>query len=406
MALPDLIPVEEFLAPPTRAGATISPDGTRLAYLAPWKGRLNVWISDVDGAGEPRCVTADETRTVLRYLWTDDPRFLLYLQDTGGDENWHIFRVDLDDPAAPAVDLTPFPGATAAAFELPVSRPGKAIVQLNARDAAEFDLHELDIATGELTTLVENPGGVMGWLYAGEGALFARTLTAEGDIELSRYRSGALEPVARFDGTDYLMDVFPFELTPDGTGVWIGSSRGTDRTRLVRLDLATGEETDVDDHPRFDLDLRSQVFPTMPSPLIRHRRTGELIEVRYLGERQVIHALDPHFAAVLKNLEALSDGDLAAMTSDTDGLRWVVSFTHDRDPGVTWFYDHTTGEARLLFRPNPHLDPDTMSPMRPVTITARDGLALPSYLTLPVGIEPSRLPMVLMVHGGPWTRDT
>jgi dipeptidyl aminopeptidase/acylaminoacyl peptidase len=182
-----------------------------------------------------------------------------------------------------------------------------------------------------------------------------------------------------------MVDVFPFELTPDGTGAWIGSSRGTDRTRLVRLDLATGEETEVDSHPSFDLDTRAQVFPTLPAPLIRHRRTGELLGARYLGGRQVIHALDPHFAEVLKNLEALSDGDLAAVSSDRDGRRWVVSFTHDRDSGVTWLYDHATGERRLLFRPNPHLDPDALAPMHPVTITARDGLALPSYLTLPVG---------------------
>ncbi|GAF47497.1 putative peptidase [Rhodococcus wratislaviensis NBRC 100605] len=406
--MPDLISVEDMCGPPERSGASISPDGTRIAYLAPWRSRLNVWVQDLDSGAEPRCVTADETRTVSRYEWTDDPRFLLYLQDDGGDENWHIHRVDLDDPQTPAVDLTPFPGAQVLGLERPAARPGTAIVQLNARTAAEFDLYELAIATGELTLLVENPGDVMGWLYAGDGQLFARTLTDEGDIALSRRDAvtGELVRVATFDGADYPLDIYPFEVTPDGTGAWIGSNRGTDRTRLVRVDLATGEETDVDAHPSFDLDTRSQVFPTLPSPLIRHRRTGELLGVRYLGEKQVIRALDPHFAEVLTNLEALSDGTLAAVSSDASRRRWVVSFTHDRDPGVTWLYDHATGESRMLFRPFPHLDPAAMAPMTPVTITARDGLTLPSYLTLPVGIEPSGLPMVLMVHGGPWTRDT
>ncbi|WP_243794598.1 S9 family peptidase [Saccharopolyspora gloriosae] len=406
MALPERIDVEDFFRPPERAGASISPDGTRIAYLAPWKGRLNVWIEDLDSDGEPRCVTADERRTVQRYLWTDDPRWLLYLQDGDGDENWHVFRVDLDDPEAPAVDLTPFPAATASDLVLPAARPGKAVLQLNARNVAEFDLHELDIATGELTTLAENPGPVLGWLYAGAGRLFAQTLTDGGDIALSRWGDGELHRVATFDGGDYPMSVFPFEATPDGTAVWIGSNRGTDRTRLVRLDLTTGEETEVDSHPRLDLDTRALVFPGFPSPLIRHRRTGELLGARYLGERQVIRALDPEFAAVLENLEALSDGDLAAVSSDEEGRRWVVSFTHDRDSGLTWLYDHKTGERRLLFRPNPHLDPAAMAPMTPVRITARDGLPLPSYLTLPVGIEPSGLPLVLIVHGGPWTRDS
>jgi dipeptidyl aminopeptidase/acylaminoacyl peptidase len=119
----------------------------------------------------------------------------------------------------------------------------------------------------------------------------------------------------------------------------------------------------------------------------------------------VIHPLDSHFADVLANLEKLSDGDLGAISSDDSGRRWVVSFIHDRDPGVTYYYDHSTGESRLLFRPYPHLDPQALAPKTPVTITSRDGLDLHSYLTLPVGAEPSGLPMVLLVHGGPWARD-
>lgn len=407
MALPDILAVEDLFGSPERALATISPDGTRIAYLAPWKNRLNVWVQDLDPAGEARCVTADETRSVLGFEWTDDPRFMLYTQDTGGDENWHLHRVDLDDANAPVVDLTPFPGARVLGFDLPVGRPGTAILQLNSRKIDEIDLHELDIATGELTLVAENPGHVQDWLYAGHGDPIARALTDDGDIALSRWdaESGALHPVVVFDGADHPMTVAPLELTPDGTGVWAGSNRGTDRTRLVRIDLATGEETEVDSHPGFDLDGARRAMAGLSSPLIRDRRTGELIGVRYLGERQVVHALDPHFAAVLEKLEALSDGDLGEVSSDESGQRWVAAFTHDRDPGVTWLYDHATGESRLLFRPYPHLDPEALAPMIPVTIRARDGLGLPSYLTLPVGIEPVGLPMVLLVHGGPWFRD-
>ncbi|MGV8874535.1 MAG: alpha/beta fold hydrolase [Rhodococcus sp. (in: high G+C Gram-positive bacteria)] len=408
MSLPDLISVEDMCGPPTRTGATISPDGTRIAYLAPWKNRLNVWIQELDSDAEPCCVTADDTRTVLRYDWTDDPRWLIYLQDSGGDENWHIYRVDLDNPDEQAVDLTPFPGAQVVEMDRPLTRPGKAILQLNARNPAEFDLHELDIATGELTKLVENPGEVTGWLYAGSDNLFARTLTQAGDIALSRRDSGTgeLQRIATFDGTDYPLDIYPFEVTPDGTGALIGSNRDSDRTRLVRVDLKSGDETEIDSHPHFDIDRRSQILTSISTPLVRHRRTGELLGVRYLGERQEIRATDPDFAQVLTKLQALSDGDLATISPDNEGHRWVVSFTHDRDDGVTWLYDDTTGESRELFKPFPHLDPAAMAAMRPVTISARDGLQLPSYLTVPVGVEASKLPMVLMVHGGPWTRDS
>ncbi|MBE2998056.1 S9 family peptidase [Nocardiopsis sp. HNM0947] len=407
MALPPLLPVEEIYGSPERAGASISPDGTRIAFLAPWKNRLNVWVENLDGPADTRCVTADETRSVTLFEWTDDPRRLLYLQDDGGDENWHLFRVDLDDPGSEPVDLTPFPGARVLGLDQPGRRPGTALLHLNARDAAEFDLHELDLATGELTLLARNPGdSTCGFLLGADG-VYTNTTTREGVIELSRLdpSTGRRTPITTIDGADHPVGVHPFESTPDGTGALIGSHHGSDRLRLARVDLATGEETEVDSHPTLDLDSRSLVFPSLPPTLIRDRNK-KLLGVRYLGERQVIHALDPHFAEVLGRLEGLSDGDLASVSTDSHGRRWVVSFTHDRDPGATWFYDHSTGESRLLFRPYPHLDPDALAPMRPVTITARDGLKLPSYLTLPVGIEPSDLPLVLTVHGGPWTRDS
>jgi dipeptidyl aminopeptidase/acylaminoacyl peptidase len=399
-----VISVEDFFSPPERAAATISPDGTRIAYLAPWRNRLNVWVQALDSDEEPRCVTADETRSVYIYSWTHDSRWLLYMQDNGGDENWHVYRVDPDDPA-PAVDLTPFPD-TRASFELLKGRPGKAVVQINNRTPELFDAYELDIATGDLTLLAQNPGTVFTWLAAPSGDLFTNTLTADGDIEISQWDSATstLRAVTVYDGTDYPLGIYPVAISPDGAGLWLGSNQGSDRTRLVRVDVATGTETEVHSHPEFDLAAQM----VLPSPLILSERTGELIGVRYYGDRQVIHPLDPVFAAVLEKLTALNDGDLSAISSDDSGRRWVVSFSHDRDPGVTYFYDHTTGASRLLFRPYPRLDPDELASMTPVTITARDGLELHSYLTLPVGSEgqePAGLPMVLLVHGGPWARD-
>ncbi|MDX1870760.1 S9 family peptidase [Mycolicibacterium sp. 120266] len=400
--MPTHITVEEFFRPPDRTGATISPDGTRLAYLAPWRNRLNVWVQSLDTDEPPRCVTADDTRSVYLYRWTQDPRWLLYMQDTGGDEHWHVYRVDLDDPATPAVDLTPFPGVRAN-VELLKARPGKALVQLNRRNPELFDAYELDIASGELTLLAENPGTVVGWLSSQTGDLFSNTLTADGDIELSRWDPAAktLRCIKIYDGSDYPLGIHPIAVTPDGTGLWLGSNEGTDRTRLVRVDVATGTETEVDSHPT--LELGAQLM--LPAPMILSSRTGELIGARYYGERQVIHALDPEFAEVLGDVTALSDGDLATISADDNGRRWVVSFTHDRDPWATYLYDRSTGEHRLLFRPYPHLDPEALAPMRPVTIESRDGLDLHGYLTLPVGTEQTNLPLVLLVHGGPWARD-
>lgn len=237
--------------------------------------------------------------------------------------------------------------------------------------------------------------------------MLAFTVGDDGDHMLSEWIDGGPRAITRFPGNDILFGVMPAAATPDGAGLWIGSSRGSDRTRLVRLDLTTGEQIGVDSHPVFDLDTpRPEADSRFPSSLILHPTTGELLGARYLGARQEIHALDPHFAEVLPRLEALSDGDLARVSCDRTGLRWVVDFTHDRDPNVTWFYDHATGQARLLFRPFPHLDPADLAPVTPITLTARDGLTLPCHLTLPIGVEQRNLPTVVLVHGGPWYRDS
>jgi len=240
---PERISVEDLFDSPVRAGATISPDGTRIAYLAPWKNRLNVWVEPIDSSEQPRCVTADDVRSVYIYQWTDDSRWLLYLQDGGGDENWHVYRVDPDNPDAAAADLTPFPGAKAF-FELPAGRPQKAIVSLNKRRLDLMDAYELDIATGELTLLAQNPGQVVSWLCSREGALFAMSLTAEGDVELSQWDDPP-RSIAVYDGADYPLGIHPIAVTPDGTGLWLGANTDSDRIRLVRLDVATGEETEV-----------------------------------------------------------------------------------------------------------------------------------------------------------------
>ncbi|SRX81005.1 hypothetical protein [Nocardia brasiliensis ATCC 700358] [Mycolicibacterium parafortuitum] len=407
MTLPPLIPVEDLFRPPTRAAAKISPDGTRIAFLSPSEGRLNVWVEDLDpGSPGARRVTDDSNRSILHFEWTDDPRWLIYLQDTNGDENWHIHRVDLDDPDAPAVDLTPFPGAMA--FPVREIKQGRTTVMLNTRDVTLLDIYELDVATGYLTLIAKNPGHVNNWLSSDDGQVFATALAPDGALELSRWdvATETLRPIARFDGSDYPVGIHPMVITPDGTGVWIGSNRDSDRTRLVHVDLTTGEETEVDSHPTFDVDPRAGVNPVAPSPLIQDRRTGELLAVRYYGERQEIRALDPRFGDILAELRKLSDGDIGMLSSDEAGERWIVGFNHDREPGVTYLYDHRSGESRLLYRPLPHIDPEHLAPMHPVTITARDGLALQSYLTLPLGVEPKGLPLVLVVHGGPWFRDS
>lgn len=413
---PGLITVEEFFAPPARTGARISPDGAAVAYLAPWRDRLNVFVRDLaddwpdtDAPDDPsvRRVTSDDHRSIETVFWTADSRYLLYLQDSDGDENHHLHRVDLAHPEEPAVDLTPFAGARVLGTQFCADRPASVFVQLNARRPDLGDLHELNLDTGVLTLLAENPGDVSAWIRTPAGRILTFSLTDDGTHLLSEWNAGTFTLITRFSGLDHPLAPLPFAPTPDGAGLWIGSARGSDRTRLVKIDLDSGAEIGVDSHPVFDLDTpRPEADPRFPSSLILHPATGELLGARYLGARQEIHALDPRFAEVLPRLAELSDGDLAHVSCDAAARRWVVDFTHDRDPGVTWCYDHATGTAERLFRPYPHLDPADLAPVTPVTVTSRDGLDLPCHLTLPIGVEHRDLPTVVLLHGGPWYRDS
>ena len=406
MTVPKRYPVDAFFSDPVRSSATISPDGTRIAYLAPENGRLNVWVEPVDG-GDAVCVTHDRSRGIRSYRWSGDPRWLLYLQDDDGDENWHLHRVDLDDPTGPAVELTPFPGVTVATYELLSADPTSVLVSMNLRDRQVHDVHRLDLGTGELELVARNPGEVASWVLSPSGAVFAAALDGGGNHLLSRFDpDSGLVPLASFPGPDTPVTLAPLEATADGDGVWVGSSRDSEHIRLVHVSAVDGTETVLAAREGVSVDMTAAASPaTIPPALIRSRSDGRLLGVRFLGERQDIDVIDPGLAPVLEAVSALSDGDVGFLSSDVSGRRWVVSFLHDTEPDVTFLYDHSTGRSRRLHQPYPHLDPADLAPMTPVTIPSRDGLALPSYLTLPVGIEPVGLPLVLLVHGGPWLRD-
>jgi dipeptidyl aminopeptidase/acylaminoacyl peptidase len=395
VALPPLIPLEHFFDNPEKAGAKISPDGTRLSYLAPEEGRLNVWVRSVAGDDEAVCVTHDHVRGIRGHSWSRDSARILYAQDRGGNENFHLYAADLSRPGEASVDLTPFEEVRVGIVDVPYHDPAHVLVSMNQRDPHCFDVHRLELATGALELVAENPGNIAGWHTDHAGRLLGATAqTPAGDTEIlvrddegGEFRS--LTVYANEDGGS----VYGF--TPDGSALWVGSARGTDLTRLVRLDLATGEESEVHSHPEVDLG----------GPILR-ARTGELLAVTNMVDRLEVAFFDADFEGKWAQAATLHHGDVAGVSMDDDETTWVVSFDDDREPGATFRLDTLSGESKFLFRPRPKLDPATLAPMQTVRITSRDGYTLHCCLTLPLGLEPEGLPMVLVVHGGPWARDT
>ncbi|MEU1954901.1 S9 family peptidase [Nocardia rhamnosiphila] len=408
---PELIDIEAFFADPQFANPSISPDGTRIAYLAPHRGRRNVWVRGIDATHDDAVpVTHDTRRGITTYYWTDDTRWLLYLQDNDGNEDWHLYRVDLDDLDAPVADLTPMdPGSRVVGVEPLPSVSGSVLVTMNRRPLF-FDTFRIAVATGETTLHLEQDDPTSAVLLDRRGEPAFRTaLAQDGTVEISAIdpATGGTRPLRRPGGAEYPMSIQPQQVTADGKGLLVGSYQDGDNLRLVRIDHETGAETVVAAVDGHDLDISGMLLPgVLPPPVYTHRSTGEILAARFVGDRPRIEVLDPHFAEIHARLEKLSDGVLGTLSCDDSGQRWVATFVHDRDPGVTWFYDHTTGDARLLFRSYPDRDPNAMAPMQPVGFSARDGLPLHAYLTLPVGVEPRNLPLVLVVHGGPWYHDS
>lgn len=411
-APPRLFDIGEFFADPAFSGASISPDGTKLAYLAPAHGRTNVWVRGIDEDHEEAvCVTHDSRRGIKTYYWTDDPRWLLYRQDTDGNEDWHLYRVDLDDPQSSAVDLTPLrPGGRVASTKTLASDPGAVLVTMNRRPSS-FDVFRIDIATGETTLHREETPGAQAPLLGPDGEeRFRCEEAADGswDFFALDRGTGRERRILREDGPAHPIGPYPALPTADGRALLVGAYLDGDDLKLVRVEHGTCEQTVVAEVPGRSLctmGMFSEDFGYPPT-LFLSRRTGDPIAARFVGDRPTIVPLDPHFAEVHQRLSALSDGVLGRLSSDTGGQLWVATFLHDREPDLTYLYDHGTGEARLLFRPYPHLDPADLAPTTAVTFAARDGLPLRGFLTLPVGVEATDLPLVLMPHGGPWAHDS
>ena len=392
--LPPLIPREKFFDNPEKTNARISPDATRLSYLAPEGGKLNVHVRTI-GKNDDRAVTHDHIRPVVRYSWSRDGNYILYQQDQGGNENFRIYRIDLSQPDEPAKDLTPFEKVRVEIIALPRETPESIVIGMNKRVPELFDAYRLNLRTGEMAMVAENPGNFGDLFTDTHGLVRAATVeTADGGREIVARdsESAPWRSIAKYANEEH-PEVYGF--TPDGRALYLGSAKGSDLRRLVTLDLASGKETVMDSDPEADLD-----------NVRISDKTHKLFVANYLRDRLVRHVFDPDFKKDAAALDKVHSGDWWITSANADEDKLVVAYDDDVDPGATYLYDRKTGKAEFLFRPRPWLKPDELAHMQPVRFTSRDGKTVHGYLTTPRGIPAKKLPMVLDVHGGPWGRDT
>ncbi|HCZ33729.1 MAG TPA: S9 family peptidase [Holophagaceae bacterium] len=391
--IPPQIPRAVLFGNPERSAPQLSPDGKKMAYLAPDKGVLNVWVKTL-GQADDKAITSDKKRGVRSYFWQQDSAHLLYVQDQDGDENWHLYQTDLK--TGMTRDLTPFKGITAQIVAMDEKHPDTLLVGINNRDPRLHDVYRLNLKNGALDLDTQNPGDVLG--FEADHTLTVRgaqVMKPDGSTEI-RVRDDAKSPWRVFmswsaDETNGGVASF----TPDNKGLWVMSSVGANATRLIQADLATGKQTVVSEDPMYDL-----------SGLLVHPTRNTLEAVNYTKARREWVVLDkavqPDFDAIRK----VREGDFGIVSRDQADKTWLVAYTTDDGPVYWYSYDRATRKADLLFSNQPKLEGAKLAKMQPVSFKAQDGMTIHGYLTLPVGVPAKNLPLIVNVHGGPWARDT
>jgi dipeptidyl aminopeptidase/acylaminoacyl peptidase len=387
-----LIPRSVLFGNPERAAPRISPDGSKIAYLAPHDGNLAVWVQSV-GMNDSRVVASDPKRPISNAFWAPDGARVLYLQDAGGDENYHLFAVSPD--GGDVVDLTPFPGARASVCAIEYARPDTILVTLNERDKRLFDVYRLDVAGGTLTFDTENPGNVSDWTADADLAVRA-AVVANGDASYAVIVREAVDSPWRTLITTAAEDGMPHPVafTSDGTGIYIITAIDANAARLMRYDIATGAATVVVEDPDYDT-----------SDVAVSTKTNDVIAVAVSRDRLEWQVVDETYRADFAALRKHNPGDFRITSSDREDTAWTVAYEQDDASPSHWAFDRTTKSATKLFDTRPALANYELVNMLPIQYDARDGLTIHGYLTLPPdAAQPP--PMVLLVHGGPWARDT
>ena len=395
-----LIPRDHLFGNPTRTGGRISPDGKWVSWMAAWEGVMNVFMAPAEDETDVRRMTSAKDRPIPTYFWAPDSQSLLYIRDKEGDENYLLYQVDLTGEKETC--LTPFENTRVQIVGASDTIKDKLLVGLNNRDARFHDVHMLDLTSGDLALVFENND------WAGFNADDSLTLrwairqNAQGGTDMHEMTDGVVaEEPREVTGLDDALTTGMAGYTTDGSILYWLDSRGRDTAALFAEDTATGERTLIAEHDKADI-----------GGTMRDTKTGVVQAWSATYLRTEHHPLVEDIAASLSWLRGQLEGDFGVQARTDDDRRWLVWNDPLTAPIKSYLYDRDAQTLREFYTTRPELEGAPLQPMHSVEIAARDGLTLPSYLTLPPGCDldedgtpEARVPLVLLVHGGPWARD-
>lgn len=391
--LPDLIPVRKFfLSGKSKSDYKISPDGKKLAWFGPKKFRRTIFFKTI-GQDDIEVIDTHSRRTIYNYHWLQDSRRLLYMQDQKGNENHHIFLVDTMHPDQKPVDLTPFADTRAGIQQIMRSDPDHILIVHNQRDKTVFDLYRLNLDTHQQTLLARNPGDVASWITDQKGHLRGRARKIQTDNWVLELLDPQHQTWKALITWDFIDSVWILGFTSDDQGLWLLSDRGRDRVNLVRLDLKSGKEVSIYEDPKVDV-----------AGVALSQLNKEPMWAFSCPDYPKIHFFDSKLAAIFEEPLQKQPTGLTIISMDNQERLFTYSLYSDKKVEY-YLFDRETGEQKLLGENPKAKYADSLTSLHPVSIKSRDGLDLHGYLTLPRGTSGKHLPMVLLVHGGPWNRD-
>ena len=386
------IPLRDFFKNPESSAYQLSPNGQYISYLAPYERRMNIHVKNLE-TNEVTRVTDLTDRSVSGYMWATNER-LLYVRDFGGDENYHILAVNID--GSDNVDLTPFEKVQAGLIDDLENDEEHVLVSLNTRDPQCFDPYRLNIVTGELTILAENPGYITSWMTDHDGKL--RLATATDGVNTSiLYRNTEAEEFQNVLTTNFRESVSPLFFTFDNQHVYASSNLGRDKAAIVKFDIENGQEVEVlFSHDEVDV-----------SGLSYSKKRQVLTTISYTTWKRQFHFLDESRANLQTTLEEkLGDYEVVIASANKAEDTFLIRTFSDRSLGAYYIYFQEKDKLEQIAEVSPWLDENELAAMQPIQYQSRDGWTIHGYLTLPKGVEAKNLPVVVNPHGGPWARDS
>ena len=402
-APPSTVPLIErtkIFGNPSKAAGKISPDGKWLTWIAPRDGVLNVWVAPVANPDQAKPLTAEKLRPIRTTFWAPDSKSILFINDKGGDENFLLYGVNV--ASGELKNYTPFEKTRVQIVGISSKIKDRILVGVNNRDPRWHDVYSLDLASGKLTLVQQNDGYAEFFSDHDLNLRLAKKSSSDGGGDFYRISGGKVEasPVAHV-GLDDSLTTAPLEFTADGKTLYWTESRGRDTAALVAQDFASGATRIIAQNQRADIG--NGLF---------HPTTGvaQAYTVEYLKQEYV--PLTPSIKPDLDFLRNAAKGEFRIVSRSDADDKWVVNIDRVTAPGSTWLYERKGKRLSKLYVARPELEAAPLVQMYPQEIKARDGLTLVSYLTLPVSADPNGdgkadkpVPMVLLVHGGPWGRD-